>query len=149
MPAPESVEIVVTCSSCGEPLDQCEIDDPRNADDPELCDDCYREFYQFICCWCEDDDDNEYQHVLLVVFEPEAIWLDLPGIYGIDRTPYYAQSMIGPAHVWDDCLTWLGYLPGCHADGYPCGHLCRTCQKKALADCLYQARCGAMAVLHG
>ena len=143
---PESPEIVVTCTDCGEELDPCEIEDPRRPDEPGLCDDCSREFYEFTCCWCEDYDGNEYQHVLLVVFNPEAIWFDLPGLYRIDRTPYYTQPMIGPARVWEDCLTWLGFLPGCHADGYPCGHLCRACQRKALAEVLYDTRCGVAAL---
>jgi hypothetical protein len=46
-------------------------------------------------------------------------------------------------------LTWVGYLPGCHAGGSPCGHLCRRCQAKALADCLYATRCGVAALAQG
>lgn len=145
---PDDGEVARTCTSCEEALDQAEIDDPLGGkDSAHLCDDCYRELYQYECCWCEEDDDNEHQAAVLVVFDPAAMLIALPGLYRIDCTSYYSQPLIGPGRLWEDALTWLGYLPACHADGYPCGYLCRRCQRKALADCVYATRCGAMAVL--
>jgi hypothetical protein len=149
MPTPEpdqgSVDIVVTCSACGEELAHCETIDPRTNDEPALCDDCSREFSEFDCCWCDDSDANEYQHILLVVFDPEAVDVALPGVYRLTETPSYAQPLPGHALLWEESLTWLGYLPACHGDGYACGHLCRRFQAKALAEVLYDTRCGVAA----
>ena len=144
---PESIAIVVTCPSCGEPLTAEEEDAPRTGDDPAvLCDDCYREENEFDCAWCEDSEHQDVQHVLLVVFDAHAAVVALPGVYRIDALPYCSQPAVGHGRLWEDALTWLGYLPACHADGYPCGHLCRRCQRRALDDVLYGTRCGVAAL---
>jgi hypothetical protein len=149
-PEAEGTQIIIMCTSCGEELDQAERDAPLGGEhEAALCDECYREFYEFTCCWCEDDDDDDYQHVLLVVFDAYEACIALPGVYRIDAMPYFSQPLIGHGRLWDNQLTWLGYLPGCHSDGLPCGHLCRRCQALALADCRYGTRCGVAALAGG
>lgn len=146
-PEHETAQRVVACTSCGDALEPCEIDHPRSPDEPGLCDACYREFYEFTCCWCEGSEDLAYQHILLVVFDAAAAGISLPGVYRIDRMPYYSQPAIGAGRLWEDCLTWLGFLPACQGGDYPCGHLCRRCGRRALAASLHETRCGAVAVL--
>ncbi len=150
MAEPENIDVCVTCPSCGERLSAAEEASPRTGDDADvLCDACYREFYEFDCCWCEEYDDDEYQHVLLVVFDALEAGVDLPGVYRINETPYYSQPLVGQGRLWEDSLTWLGYLQACLGDGSPCGHLCQRCQRTALAEVLYGTRCGCAALAAG
>jgi hypothetical protein len=142
-----SIEVFVTCTSCGEPLTEEEQDAPRTGDDADvLCDECYHDLNEFDCCWCDASDEDTFQHVLLVVFDAHAAGVALPGVYRIDALPYVSQPLIEHGRLWEDALTWLGSLPACHADGSPCGHLCRRCQRRALDDVLYATRCAVAAL---
>ncbi len=56
--AEAGVEVPV-CEWCGERLDDEEIEE-------KICDLCYHEHYEFTCCWCEEYEHEDYQHVYLV-----------------------------------------------------------------------------------
>jgi predicted amidophosphoribosyltransferase len=138
-----------TCRACGAELDDEERADPRTRDDPwVLCDRCYEEEYEFDCCWCQESDHRDYQHAYVVVFDPNEAGLDFPGIYRVERTPYYSQPWVGlgTLHAW--ALTWVAHVPPDAASDYPCAHLCRGCQARVRKESQYLSCCGAVALLH-
>lgn len=140
-------DTMILCPSCGEALDAEETADPRLLDQQAVCDDCYREHAQYICCWCEDDEENEYQHTALVVTAPAEVGLGLPGLYRIDTFPYYWRALLDGG-IYADAVTWLGYLAASvNEGGAPCGHLCRACQQEARAQIAQTTACGMLATL--
>ncbi len=134
-----ATETTVTCTWCGG-----RINDPDEAADPRrdekgmvICRNCYHDHYEFTCCWCEEDEDAEYQHEVLVVFERmNSLGKTIvPGLYRITKKPYIRDEIID-ASIMRRCLTPIARrlppsLARCAEDyGYPCGHLCRRCQRK-------------------
>ncbi|KKN75780.1 hypothetical protein LCGC14_0376560 [marine sediment metagenome] len=128
---------VTNCSSCGDEFDEEERENPRrdSSDDP-ICDDCYREYYEFTCCKCEEYGDQKDQHNLLVVLEAEIVRIESeddylkPGIYQVVDTPYWATDYFESWIRWK-AVTWLCENPFDIAyECYPCGHLCLTCQNE-------------------
>ncbi len=124
------------CDWCEYDLDDEERESPRlNGSDEPICDDCYQEEYEFPCCLCENYDEQDVQHEMLVVFVPtSASGGDKvqPGVYAITGGPYWGTDYFSS---WLDAsqLAWLCPLPESLRDDdpfYPVGHLCRDCQKE-------------------
>jgi hypothetical protein len=124
----------LSCHYCGHVItDPDEQADPyRNPDtDEAMCSECYREHFEFSCCWCKESDNVDVQHKMLVI---EDAYDEMPewrkGVYQIGRRPYYADGMI-EMHLIQSALTWIGSVPETlHIEYYPCGHLCSECQNK-------------------
>ena len=139
------------CTWCGEELDDEEAESPRLDDaDKVICDDCYRDEYEYTCHWCEESEDMEHHcevGSLFVLYESvdaqpphsRKPWYSQkrykmrPGIYRITRWPMYYDGIIeGGLYAW--AFEWFGPLPEKwedRSDGYyPCGPLCRSCQRK-------------------
>lgn len=137
------------CTCCGACLSAEDEVDPRREGTDVLCEDCWHHRHEFPCAWCEEYDDTEVQHRYVAVFDPDAVALALPGLYRVERCPYYTDAMLS-AWLNEDALTWLGYLPADvqreHDAGYACGHFCRTCQGRALAHITFMLRCGVAAI---
>jgi len=137
----------IICWGCENPLDEDERESPYDRDGHLWCDDCYADEYQFPCSWCGDAGDVQEQHRYLVVFDPIDCGLRLPGLYRVDAMPYYAVGMADGVFSW--AVTWLGYLPPFLPtySGYPAGHLCLRCQRRALAHVTHATDCGIVAGL--
>ncbi len=124
------------CAWCGYDLDDEERECPRlDSQDEPICDNCYHESYEFTCCNCENYDDQDIQHEMLVVLVPtSASYGDKvqPGVYRITDGPYWSTDYFSSClHAYQ--LAWLCSLPDSLQDDdsyYPVGHLCRDCQKK-------------------
>lgn len=121
----------LSCSYCGQQLEEHERADPQMVDDEPVCDDCYREKYCFTCCRCEEYEDNEHQHKFLVVKHDECGELEVAdGVYRIVRSPYHYSSALDNGLI-KSALEFVCALPnGIELDDYPCGHLCLSCQGK-------------------
>lgn len=118
---------MIDCTYCGNEAESPRLDD---VDDP-ICFDCYHEHYEFTCCWCQEDEHQDHQHKMLVLVDPKGAGIAV-GIYRIVSLPYYADGMI-EGFLFESALEHLRDLPeGIDTRGYPCGHLCRDCQKKAI-----------------
>lgn len=138
----------LACTSCGEGLDSEETVTPHREGIYLLCDNCwYGGEDREDCAWCSERVSPESQHRYIAVYKPGAAWLGLPGLYRIERWPYYTDVMIS-AWLHASALTWIGYLPVQTGDGYgsDCGHFCEDCQQKALDHITYTARCSAAAL---
>lgn len=131
------------CSWCGDILDEEEQENPRGEDgnvacddDDVICDDCYREEYEFTCWWCENYGKTEDQHNMLLVLEREAVRIEgqnrywKPGVYQIIKRPYYGSDYFD-SWILGGALVWLCDLPAEASDeSYPSGHLCLDCQNR-------------------
>lgn len=122
------------CSRCGRTDDFKELDyaaDPDLKDGEPVCRDCYHECCEFECCWCCNLDEVQHQHELLCVFDSGH---GVPvGIYRIKHGPYYGGSLIGRQGIFPSAVEWLCGIPkdlDIRGQDYPCGHLCRECQKR-------------------
>ena len=119
------------CEYCGNRLTDEEIEYPPGAGPEEgelICEDCYHERYEFTCCWCQNYDLDEYQHVFLVLTEKVDDFK--PGVYRIVAKPYYADGMI-EGFILPHAIERVCAVPdGVDTEGYPAGHLCRECQTK-------------------
>jgi hypothetical protein len=137
----------IICWGCENPLDEDELESPYERDGHIWCDDCYHEEFEFTCYWCDEYGDNEDQHRYVVIFDAGACELALPGLYRVNRLPYYSQPMIGQGCILSRAVTWLGYLPPHIGDEswYPAGHLCAYCQRRALAHIAHATDCGIVA----
>ena len=118
------------CVGCGD------IDDDEIYTDSEtglpLCRDCYTDTH-FECCRCGDDEHESYQHEMVVVFDHQAAGLAQNGIFKITRKPYYSAPLIGNGEIFSDAVRFIAPVSKLYIDpGYPCGHLCRDCQSKAM-----------------
>jgi hypothetical protein len=134
----------IECEYCGDELDREELESPRKDDqDDIMCDDCYREHFEFTCSVCHEYGETEDQHNMLAVYDPEAFdecdrdngWKR--GVYMIVDSPYYCSPLIGHGWLYTRALDWVGPIPRDKGKsespiGYPCGHLCLDCQKKIL-----------------
>lgn len=121
------------CTKCGVELDEEEREDPRlDSDGDPICDDCYREDYQFMCCICQDfHDDTREKHSMIIVFED--VHGTAPGVYEIIAHPYYYDCMID-AGFYDWALRRIGDVPDGAEDGWAAaGHMCLGCQEKIRA----------------
>jgi hypothetical protein len=121
------------CEDCG-----CEYDDDEEGTE-EYCSACYSENHTYLCCFCEESEDNlDAEHKFLVVFDADVPTIGnelTPGIYRITRFPYFADGMI-EAHLYSSSLERVADLPEGHTENwqmYPCGHLCVACQ--VIAGC--------------
>jgi hypothetical protein len=128
----------ISCTTCGTRLyDEHEITCAReNAayDDELVCDVCACERDHFLCCRCQECGEQADQHTYVVVVDPEAAGVALPGLYRVEHLPYYWGGWIGGGALWPQAMTWLGLLEGMETEGYPCGHLCADCQCIVLAE---------------
>ena len=116
----------IACELCGEALNEEEVASPRLDDDGKpICDECFHEEYEFVCCLCEEYGFVEDQHNFVVVFDTEEV---KPGIYRVLKAPYWCHSYFS-AWLYPDALEYVAPLPMPEHD-YPCGHLCKTCQDK-------------------
>lgn len=118
---------IIICEKCGREF----LEDSEGTDD--LCGGCYVDEYCFCCVWCEEYGDVADQHAYVVVFDADDVGVKLPGLYRITHTPYYSQSMMGGGMLFRSCIAWQGFLPEMQDEGYPCGHLCKECQERAVA----------------
>jgi hypothetical protein len=135
------------CAWCGEELTPDEAAYPELRDGDNVCEQCLCDEEHFTCCWCGNCGEEEEQRRFLVVFDPTELGVALPGLYRVERLPYYLAPLIGHGWLIASALTWLGALPDCHDPGdYPCGHLCAPCQQRALAALTYRRRCMAAAL---
>jgi hypothetical protein len=121
----------LSCTSCGYAItDPDEMKNPyRDEDDCEICSNCYHEHYEFTCCWCQEDEHVDYQHVLLVVGDEEGAGV-ARGVYRIIHLPYYSDGIIEGSLVESSLERIAGVPDGLTIGYYPCGHLCRECQQK-------------------
>lgn len=152
--------IAPPCSWCGERLDIQEVAGPYTDDCGEpICDDTYHEEFQFICHWCENYEDKDRECAvgsLFAIFEPVPaqkpirfhggkavpipVWYDenqgemLPGIYRVTKWPMHGDDMLS-GWLYADAFERIRDLTeemqtnGGYAE-YPCGPLCRECEKK-------------------
>ncbi len=127
------------CEWCDVQLDEEEASGPSLGEDDEIiCDDCHHEQYEFVCCLCENYDENDIQHAMLVVFpyneDDESLGVQ-PGVYRVTSLPYYDSPMLGKGRLRPSSLEWLcSCPPQVIIGGFPCGHLCGDCQAKTYAD---------------
>ncbi len=129
----------IKCSWCGDSLSEEELECPStNSEDEPICEDCYREHYEFRCEWCEEHGETKDQHNLLLVLEAETVRIESeegylkPGVYQIVEKPYYGTDYFDSWILWQ-AIVWLCDLPGDMdvAESWcPCGHLCLECQNK-------------------
>ena len=124
------------CSWCSHELDCEEREFPRtDADEDPICDNCHHQEYEFTCCNCEEYEDDEMQHKLLVVFTATSASHGdevQPGIYNITGGPYWGTDYFS-SWLYVEKLVWLCSLPESLQDDdpyYPVGHLCGDCQKE-------------------
>lgn len=122
------------CSNC-----ECELDEdsiyPEPEGDGDLCEECYYDMH-FQCALCEEREYKKYRHQVLVVFDPEEVFLgpetEKPGLYLIKERPYYADGMV-EGFVYNSRVEWLAPLPDeIKQNYYPAGHLCRDCIGKTV-----------------
>ena len=130
------------CTNCEDNFALCKDEEPYTDHSGQvICEECYREIYEYDCCFCgdsEDDFDGEHQHKMLVVFTDEFAdhsWDPVPsGIYLITDFPYYWSDMMSGG-LFRRSLERVRDVPSEYRDrdyDYPCGHLCLYCQKKML-----------------
>ncbi len=84
----------------------------------------------FTCCSCGNLEEAKYQHRFVVVLNADEAGIEETGTYRIKEFPYYISSYID-AHLISEHLEWISDIPK-EIDSdypYPCGHLCRDCQK--------------------
>lgn len=128
------------CSDCEDFYDSAEggISSPHLG---QLCDGCMEGVVR--CGICEEYDD---QHRMLAVVNGEEAGMD-PGLYLITSFPYYWDGII-EGHLRRDCLEKIGPVPDDVDEGWPCSHLCRSCQKKVTRDqyAVLVARCAEVAI---
>ena len=124
------------CTWCECDLDGEERESPQlDWDKNPICDDCYHEEYELNCFNCENYDDQDIQHKMLVVFVPTSSSYGekvQPGVYTITGGPYWATDYFS-SWLDADQLAWLCSLPESLQDDdpyYPVAHLCRDCQKQ-------------------
>lgn len=128
----------IKCAECGEKFDPDQGGGPGEDPGDELCDNCYYDA-TFECCACGERDYESQQRKMLVVAETGVRFLSgksVPrGIYQVLQCPYYGGPMIGEGYLFDESLKRFSPLPpDIDTNGYPCGHLCRACQKVAEED---------------
>ena len=124
------------CGCCGDKLDEDEICNPYEdrddyGDGTPICFECYHEHYEFTCSLCEEYDDINVQHKMLIVRKAEMGVP--PGVYRITGYPYYYSSILGDnggVNPWDvqkicNLTKEIGRLMDTY---YPLGHMCRDCQ---------------------
>lgn len=132
------------CTGCGQGLDDEERVSPRlDCTGDPICDDCYQDEYQYCCCNCgehydqDDQDGQDVQHKMIVVFVPTAgSYSDKvqPGIYRITGKPYWSTDYFS-SQLFHDKLKWLCKLPVSLQEDdpfYPVAHLCRDCQAEMI-----------------
>lgn len=136
---------ITRCDWCDEPLTEEEEAFPQFRNGDLVCQQCLCDDEHFTCCWCENCGEEEDQHRYVMVFDHHIAGTSLPGLYRVERPTYYAAGIIGSGWLDPSALTWLGFLATLKADpqDYPCGHLCSTCQERALAEIAYETRCMA------
>lgn len=147
VPVRQRLAAVRTCTFCGAALDDDEAADPRREGDDILCDACWDARHTYECWLCLETEDETERHTYLVVMDPARCDLALPGLYRIDRTPYYWDGMLA-AGIYPRAVTWLGYLPEPpDAEGsYAAGDLCARCRRACLDHITYMARCSVAAL---
>jgi hypothetical protein len=126
----------VECRWCGKNLDWEEAENPRrDGDGDPICDNCWHDYYEFTCCWCQNYDEIQHQNYLAIVEPTRSEYGVLGiGIYKIIDAPYFGGPLIGQGYLFADSLEFAAKLPdGIDTNGYPCGHLCRECQCKITA----------------
>ncbi len=120
------VEVPV-CEWCEERLTDEEIEYPRDSIQT-ICDECYHEHYEFTCCWCQEYDHVDHQHVYLILTEE---FDDLQsGIYKIVDFPYFVDGMITGWFIRSSLERICDLPDGIDTEPHPAGHLCRECQTK-------------------
>jgi hypothetical protein len=132
------------CTDCEDVLD---AEDPYqyvDVDGQPVCEECHDD-REFECCRCLNYDYDEYQHdigCLLILANDDENLLRFQcgdpvqsGVYRIIKHPYYGGPLIGKGYLFGRSIERLGDSPAdCDPDPYPCGHLCRECKSKTLAE---------------
>lgn len=115
------------CGGCGELYDtHHEHGDFVESKGEILCESCYEAESAYQCSCCDNHDCHEAPGRLLVITERCG---DLePGLYRIERWPFYADGMI-TGLVYEDALTRIGDVPQNADTGrYSMGFLCTKCE---------------------
>lgn len=98
----------ICCDTCGDELDEGELEAPRTNDDDEiLCDKCYEVQYQEYCPVCEEYGEkpekptDAYFFLSVESAQREGI---KPGVYHVLDYPVFSAALagLGPTILWTD-----------------------------------------------
>ena len=84
----------IECDYCGAVLEGEEAEDPRMVDNLPVCDDCYKEHFQFFCPMCQEHQDIEgdQNHMFIPEEMAEEQGMEA-GIYRIKECPWFISDM--------------------------------------------------------
>lgn len=124
------------CDWCGNKLDPEERESPRrDAQNKPMCDDCYREHFEFTCAICQNyaPKDEEGRIGLCIVVAEDWVCTAGAGIYRVLAWPMFGQPLIGCGHMYEDAIQRVADCPDpktIDTQGAPCGYVCAACSKK-------------------
>lgn len=125
------------CADCNREIDEDEVYETE--DGSFYCQPCYYENQVFVCTGCDEPEEKEHQHNVLVVYSPDEVFRaadQKAGLYRVARRPYWMDGMT-EAYVIDSAVEFVASLPAGFVEGcYPAGHLCRQCVKKHAPTCV-------------
>ncbi len=131
----KSIKEIQNCNSCGDELEEEEIESPRKDKDGSiLCDECYEDKYQHHCPVCEEFfyEDLEAKispkYLMILPSVGENVGLDA-GIYEIVSYPFFADGII-ELHIYKSAVKWICDIPSDIEDCYTLYYICDDCKTK-------------------
>jgi hypothetical protein len=123
-------ETELKCYRCKNALEDEEIETTFTDDKGNrVCNTCYKEYYSFQCCLCDDLVDlSEWNHFII----PDSSYGFDPGLYKIIARPFFISNIIGEDTIFPSSVERVADIPlNFHAEEYVTTEVCDNCAHSA------------------